>query len=129
MFFTIPCFLFFFPPQNLFIEKTFYKISTCSYLVYKAFFFAHNFIFISFFSFIFSYGFIHTEALPAKSEQEEKDKVSELQREVKWLKMLKKWNKKDTQEKLRKRIFKGVPGKLRIEVGQLDLVLKLFFYG
>lgn len=35
------------------------------------------------------------------------------QREKKWVKMLAKWDSKSTKEKLQKRIYKGVPDKVR----------------
>lgn len=35
------------------------------------------------------------------------------QREKKWVKMLSKWDSKSTREKLQKRIYKGVPDKVR----------------
>lgn len=48
-------------------------------------------------------------------EQERKEKEIEIQRAQKWLKMVKNWNKfRDTnREKLQRRIYKGVPDKLR----------------
>jgi hypothetical protein len=58
----------------------------------------------------------------------EKEEIStELQREVKWLKMLKKWNKKETKEKLQKRIFKGIPSKLRSCVSDFAATYKIAF--
>jgi len=38
------------------------------------------------------------------------------EREKKWLHMLRRWNKKDTVEKLKKRVNKGIPNKLRSAV-------------
>jgi hypothetical protein len=35
------------------------------------------------------------------------------QREKKWVKMLSKWESKSTKEKLQKRIYKGIPDKVR----------------
>lgn len=59
------------------------------------------------------YGFIHAEDLPLREKHEEQQILMELQREAKWLKMLKKWDKKENKDKLGKRIFKGIPNKLR----------------
>jgi USP6 N-terminal-like protein len=39
-----------------------------------------------------------------------------MERVKKWLKMLYHWNTKDTQEKLHKRVCKGIPDKLRSQV-------------
>jgi USP6 N-terminal-like protein len=39
-----------------------------------------------------------------------------MERVKKWLKMLRNWNTKDTQEKLHKRVCKGIPDKLRSQV-------------
>ncbi|CAO1402778.1 unnamed protein product [Diamesa hyperborea] len=63
------------------------------------------------------YGFIHSENLPSKLDvNEERHIETELQREIKWLKMIKHWHKKENSEKLNKRIFKGIPNKLRSSV-------------
>ncbi|XP_059622755.1 USP6 N-terminal-like protein [Phlebotomus argentipes] len=60
------------------------------------------------------YGFIHKHTLPARLDASTtRRREVELEREKKWLKMLKRWQRKDTQEKLRGRIFKGIPNKLR----------------
>ena len=59
------------------------------------------------------YGFIHAEILPVKEKHEEEQVATELQRDRKWLKMLNKWEKKGNKDKLSKRIFKGIPNKLR----------------
>lgn len=40
----------------------------------------------------------------------------EVERDKKWLKMLHNWNTSATRDKLRKRVFKGVPNKLRGQV-------------
>lgn len=39
-----------------------------------------------------------------------------MERVKKWLKMLNNWNRKETKEKLHKRIYKGIPDKLRANV-------------
>jgi hypothetical protein len=44
----------------------------------------------------------------------------EMERVKKWLKMLKNWESMSTTEKLRRRIYKGIPNSLRGQVwGQL----------
>lgn len=42
-------------------------------------------------------------------------------REKKWLQMIRQWNKSTTKEKLKRRIYKGIPNKLRSEVWKLLL--------
>lgn len=66
-------------------------------------------------TFLFSrYGFIHTEKLSAEfDERERREKEIESQRAQKWLKMVKKWDSFNNREKLQRRIFKGIPDKLR----------------
>ncbi|CRK98358.1 CLUMA_CG011718, isoform A [Clunio marinus] len=62
------------------------------------------------------YGFIHTEALSREfDENEKKEKEVEIQRAQKWLKMHKSFEKfrNYNREKLQRRIFKGIPDKLR----------------
>ena len=61
------------------------------------------------------YGFLHPEkAFNEKHDGEkEKQKLIEMERVKKWLKMLKSWNTIDTQEKLYRRITKGVPDRVR----------------
>jgi hypothetical protein len=39
-----------------------------------------------------------------------------MEREKKWLKMLKNWDQFSTSEKMRRRIYKGIPEKLRGQV-------------
>lgn len=65
------------------------------------------------------YGFIHDERLPQRNTRDPgQSRIIEIQleREKKWLKMIKKWNSKETKEKLHKRIYKGIPDKLRSRV-------------
>ncbi|KAL3881409.1 hypothetical protein ACJMK2_027854 [Sinanodonta woodiana] len=63
------------------------------------------------------YGFIHDRALPkAKDALEAKLKTTEMERTQKWVKMIKNWKKYYPGEKLSRRIFKGVPDRLRGEV-------------
>ncbi|XP_026166571.1 USP6 N-terminal-like protein [Mastacembelus armatus] len=59
------------------------------------------------------FGFLHEEELPAPSTLEEKQKQQELERVEKWLKMVKNWNKYRNNEKLVKRVYKGIPLQLR----------------
>ncbi|XP_053669039.1 mucin-5AC-like [Anopheles marshallii] len=67
------------------------------------------------------YGFIHNEQLPDKRRpQESKALQIEQGREKKWVKLLglsqpskRPWNDKVVQAKVRKRVFKGIPEKLR----------------
>lgn len=64
----------------------------------------------------YRYGFIHTQSLSKEfDENEKKDKEIEIQRAQKWLKMLKNFEKFSSlnREKLQRRIFKGIPDKLR----------------
>lgn len=63
------------------------------------------------------YGFIHDKRLPQKTDPNEaKSKHIEMERVKKWVKMHKKWDSKDTVEKLRTRVFKGIPDKLRPQI-------------
>uniref|UniRef100_A0A3Q3C0B7 USP6 N-terminal-like protein n=2 Tax=Haplochromini TaxID=319058 RepID=A0A3Q3C0B7_HAPBU len=59
------------------------------------------------------FGFLHEEELPTPSVLEEKQKQQELERVEKWLKMVKKWDKYKSSEKLAKRVYKGIPLQLR----------------
>lgn len=64
--------------------------------------------------FIFRYGFIHTEKLSLEfDERERREKEVENQRAQKWIKMLKKFDSFGNREKLQRRIFKGIPDKIR----------------
>ncbi|XP_027196575.2 LOW QUALITY PROTEIN: uncharacterized protein LOC113791055 [Dermatophagoides pteronyssinus] len=64
------------------------------------------------------YGFIHSNRLPDRlPEYETKLKLQENSRLTKWLKMLKQWDQYyPDSEKLRSRIYKGIPNALRGEV-------------
>lgn len=69
----------------------------------------------------FRYGFIHTEELSKQFDDiEKKEKEVEYQRAQKWLKMLKNFEKFSSlnREKLHRRIFKGIPDKLRGAIWQ-----------
>nr|CAD7453849.1 unnamed protein product [Timema tahoe] len=60
------------------------------------------------------YGFIHDNRLPQKADPHElRLRQVEMEREKKWLKMLKAWGQMSTTEKLRRRIYKGIPNSLR----------------
>ncbi|XP_038115917.1 uncharacterized protein LOC6039691 isoform X2 [Culex quinquefasciatus] len=63
------------------------------------------------------YGFIHDKRLPQKHDpHENKAREIEMERVKKWLKMLGKWDDKSSQAKLHKRVYKGIPDKLRARV-------------
>ncbi|XP_060924525.1 USP6 N-terminal-like protein [Limanda limanda] len=59
------------------------------------------------------FGFMHEDELPARTAQEEKLKQLEIERTEKWLKMVKKWDKYRSSERMVKRVYKGVPLQLR----------------
>ncbi|KAL1247818.1 hypothetical protein QQF64_023194 [Cirrhinus molitorella] len=59
------------------------------------------------------FGFLHEEELPTPTAAEEKYKLQEVEREEKWVKMVKKWDKYHHSEKMVKRVYKGIPLKLR----------------
>uniref|UniRef100_A0A3Q3WZ26 Rab-GAP TBC domain-containing protein n=1 Tax=Mola mola TaxID=94237 RepID=A0A3Q3WZ26_MOLML len=59
------------------------------------------------------FGFLHDEELPTPSALEGKQKQQEIERVEKWLKMVKKWDKYRNNEKLVKRVYKGIPLQLR----------------
>ncbi|CAG9763280.1 unnamed protein product [Ceutorhynchus assimilis] len=63
------------------------------------------------------YGFIHDKRLPSKVDPQETRKLHiEVERQKKWLKMLKNWESPQTKEKLHSRVYKGVPNSLRSDV-------------
>lgn len=63
------------------------------------------------------YGFIHDKRLPQKTDlNEAKAKTIEMERVKKWLKMTAKWDDRKTREVLQKRVFKGIPDKMRSRV-------------
>lgn len=71
----------------------------------------HNFVL-----FFPRYGFIHTQTLSKEfDENEKKEKEVEIQRAAKWVKMNKNFEKfvSMNREKLHRRIYKGIPDKLR----------------
>ncbi|KAF7273174.1 USP6 N-terminal-like protein [Rhynchophorus ferrugineus] len=60
------------------------------------------------------YGFIHDKRLPSKVDpQEAKKLVIEVERQKKWLKMIKNWDSVTVKEKLHSRVYKGIPNSLR----------------
>ncbi|PNF38828.1 hypothetical protein B7P43_G10199 [Cryptotermes secundus] len=62
------------------------------------------------------YGFIHDERLPQKADPHTlRLRQVEMERVKKWLKMLNNWGSMSTSEKLRRRIYKGIPNSLRGE--------------
>lgn len=68
------------------------------------------------------YGFIHDQPLPTVTDSvEAKQKALELERTQKWLKMTKKWNKYFPGEKVARRVYKGIPDRLRGVVWSLLL--------
>ncbi|KAJ6649202.1 USP6 N-terminal-like protein [Pseudolycoriella hygida] len=59
------------------------------------------------------YGFIYDERIQRQQKTDHCCIDSQLEKERKWIYMLRRWNKKDTVEKLRSRVFKGIPNNLR----------------
>ncbi|XP_071492603.1 USP6 N-terminal-like protein [Diadema antillarum] len=71
------------------------------------------------------YGFLHEKELPPSPDEEErKAKELEVERTQKWLKMVKNWKRYYPSEKLTRRIYKGIPDKMRGTVWALLLDLK-----
>ncbi|XP_041352559.1 USP6 N-terminal-like protein [Gigantopelta aegis] len=63
------------------------------------------------------YGFIHDTPLPEVTDAvEAKSRAQEVERTQKWLKMVKNWDKYYPGEKLTRRVYKGIPDRLRGEV-------------
>lgn len=63
------------------------------------------------------YGFIHDKRLPRKIDPNEaKAKAIEMERVKKWLKMTSKWEDQKTIDVLHRRIYKGIPDKVRPRV-------------
>ncbi|XP_076799517.1 uncharacterized protein LOC143444238 isoform X2 [Clavelina lepadiformis] len=68
------------------------------------------------------YGFLHEEELSEiPSFEEERRKHTEVKRQLKWLKMLQKWINYVGTEKLRTRVYKGIPLGLRGDAWKLLL--------
>lgn len=71
------------------------------------------------------YGFIHDKRLPQKPDPNEiKTHRVEMERLKKWEKMTKQWDSSSTKEKLRRRVYKGVPNRFRGQVWALLLGIK-----
>ncbi|XP_076674084.1 USP6 N-terminal-like protein isoform X1 [Andrena cerasifolii] len=71
------------------------------------------------------YGFIHDKRLPQKPDQNEvKIHRVEMERLKKWEKMTKQWDSSSTKEKLRRRVYKGIPNRFRGQVWALLLGIK-----
>ncbi|XP_054027957.1 USP6 N-terminal-like protein [Dryobates pubescens] len=66
-------------------------------------------------------GFLHEQELPTRTALEEKHKQQELERVDKWLKMLKKWGKYRSSDKMCRRVYKGIPLQVRGQVWALLL--------
>uniref|UniRef100_A0A182NFV6 Rab-GAP TBC domain-containing protein n=1 Tax=Anopheles dirus TaxID=7168 RepID=A0A182NFV6_9DIPT len=84
------------------------------------------------------YGFIHDQRLPRKREPHESKALEiEMERVKKWLKLLgfssqpgkRSWEDKAVQAKVRKRVFKGIPEKVRGKVWCKLLNLKVVMEG
>ncbi|XP_030222727.1 TBC1 domain family member 3K [Gadus morhua] len=69
------------------------------------------------------FGFMHEEELPRPSAMEEKQNQLEAERAEKWVKMGKKWDKYRHSDKMAKRVYKGIPLKLRSRAWALLLDL------
>ncbi|XP_078004385.1 USP6 N-terminal-like protein isoform X2 [Phascolarctos cinereus] len=67
------------------------------------------------------FGFLHESELPSHSALEEKQKLQEIERVGKWLKMLKKWDKYYNSEKMARRVYKGIPLQVRGQAWSLLL--------
>ncbi|XP_019375362.1 PREDICTED: USP6 N-terminal-like protein [Gavialis gangeticus] len=67
------------------------------------------------------FGFLHEQELPIRSAVEEKHKLQEIERVDKWLKMLKKWTKYRSSDKMCRRVYKGIPLQVRGQVWSLLL--------
>lgn len=75
------------------------------------------------------YGFIHDKRLSQKIDPNEaKARAIEMERVKKWLKMLQRWNDKKTAEVIHRRIYKGIPDKLRAMVILLFVLMIQFRY-
>ncbi|XP_053141537.1 ubiquitin carboxyl-terminal hydrolase 6-like [Hemicordylus capensis] len=67
------------------------------------------------------FGFLHEHELPTRNALEEKQKLQEIERVDKWLKMLRKWGKYRNSEKMFRRVYKGIPLQVRGQVWSLLL--------
>ncbi|XP_030057141.1 uncharacterized protein LOC115469025 isoform X2 [Microcaecilia unicolor] len=71
------------------------------------------------------FGFMHEQELPIRSSVEEKLKLQEIERVDKWLKMLRKWDKYRSSEKMFRRVYKGIPLQVRGQVWSLLLDVEM----
>lgn len=63
------------------------------------------------------YGFIHDKRLPTKNDIHETKRLqTEVERQKKWLKMIKNWDSAQNSDKLHSRVYKGIPDSLRSPV-------------
>lgn len=62
------------------------------------------------------YGFIHDSPMSEDGPSVLCAKTHEMEREKKWIKMIKNWPKHGIPDKLEKRIYKGIPEKFRSQV-------------
>ncbi|XP_046898242.1 USP6 N-terminal-like protein [Hypomesus transpacificus] len=69
------------------------------------------------------FGFLHEEELQNTTALQEKRKQQEVDRVDKWLKMMKKWDKYRNSDRMRKRVYKGLPLQVRGQVWALLLDL------
>ncbi|XP_033628907.1 USP6 N-terminal-like protein [Asterias rubens] len=71
------------------------------------------------------YGFLQEHELPPSPDEEERKlRDQEIERTKKWLKMIKDWKRYYPSEKASRRIYKGIPDKLRGGIWALLLDLK-----
>lgn len=76
---------------------------------------------LSIYKFTDRFGFKHKEELPVPGALEEKQRLQEIERVDKWLKMVKNWKKYKTSDKMIKRVYKGIPLQLRGQAWSLLL--------
>ncbi|XP_053321195.1 USP6 N-terminal-like protein isoform X2 [Spea bombifrons] len=67
------------------------------------------------------FGFLHDQELPSYDDATEKQKLLEIERTSKWVKMFRSWDRYKNTEKLHRRIYKGIPLQLRGQVWSLIL--------
>lgn len=66
------------------------------------------------------YGFIHDRRLPERRTEpdEARARAVEMQRVNKWLKMVGAWDERKTRDTVHRRLFKGIPDKMRSRIWQ-----------
>jgi len=73
------------------------------------------------------YGFLHEQNNNEKlMNDEDKRRTAEVKRQDKWLKMILAWKKFDGTEKLKKRVYKGVPLRFRGDIWKLLLKVQQY---